>query len=163
MKTLKNQEVPGLYALLKSASKSTLPIKFTIARNLKSVEPVFESYQDDKDALHRKYVLLNEEGEGVIKEEHIETVKQIGAVPYEFFEYQDEDSKDKFFEELKELNEKEVQVELAQENLNRKVKVKLSGDVEKYETLTIEEVLEDPSTPVNGDALAALFKYDILK
>lgn len=162
-KTLKNQEVVGLYSLLKATAQSTLPIKFTIARNLKAVEPVFESYQEEKDTLHKKYVLLNEQGEGVVKEEYVEVIKNMRAIPYEFFEYQDETSRTTFFDELKELGDKEVSIELTQEDLKRKVKVKLGGDAERYETLTIEEVLEDPSTPVNGDALAVLLKYGILK
>lgn len=168
MKTveLTNQKMTGLYAILKALSKSTLPIKFTIARNLKSVEEFYTTYTEKKDALHKAAVMLDDEGDSVVKDEFKEIVQsgRMPSIPYEWFEYQNEEAKESFFKELKELNETTVSIKLAQEDLKRKIKVRLQGEKsESIETLTLEEIIEDPSSNVNADAIAALLEYEILK
>jgi len=161
---ISNQKMTGLYSVLKSLSQSTLPMKFTIARNLKAIEPLFEAYTEAKDVIHKKYVLVDEKGDNAIKQQYQSLLDKAPVVPYNWFEYESEEGEKKFFDELQELNDVCVDINLQQEDLKRKVKVKLVGEKsESYETLTLEEVLEDPSTQINGDALSVLLEYEILK
>ena len=162
--SISNRKLTGLFGVLKHLATLALPMKFTIARNVKSIESKFESYTDEKDAVHKKYVMVDDKGENVIKEQFVEFLPKMQTVPYEWFEYGDAENEKKFFEELNALNDEEVEIELHQEDLNRKVKVKLvSEKSESYETLTLEQILEDPSTPIGGDAIAILLEYEILK
>ena len=162
--TVTNVKMVGLRSVLKVLAESTLPIKFTLARNLKALEGSYEEYTEEKNALHKKHVLLNENGEGVIKDEFTELLSQVQSVPYQWFEYSSEKDSDLFFKALEELNTTEVEIGLHSEQLDRKVKVKLGGEAsETIETLTLQEILEDPSSKVNANALAVLLEYEILK
>jgi hypothetical protein len=162
--SISNKKLTGLFAVLKHLATLTLPMKFTIARNLKSIEPQYEAYTEEKDALHKKSVLVDDKGENVIKEQFVEFLPKMQVVPYEWFEYGSEEEEKEFFDALTELNDREVEIALHQEDLNRKVKVKLTSEKsESYETLTLEQILEDPSTQIGGDAIAILLEYEILK
>jgi hypothetical protein len=162
VKTLKKSQIPGLYGLLKATSKSTLPIKFVIARNLNSVEPVFESYQEERSELHRKHVLINEVGEAIIKEEFAKSAESWNAVPYECFEYQSEEAKQAFFDELNAISDSDVEITIDQESLDRKVRTKSVGKDSQYELVSVRSLMEDPDCPIDADVIAALFKHDIL-
>ena len=162
--TLSNERILGLHHVLESLSKSTLPIKFTVAKNLKTVAKYRESYLEEKEDLHKKFVVLNDEGVALIKDAFADQVRNMQAIPYHLFQYDSEEQEVEFFKQLKELTDLESEITLAQEDLSRKIKVKtesVEGTV-NYESLSLQEVLEI-SDDVDTDAISKLLDYEILK
>lgn len=157
---LTNGDLGPLHTVLTSLSKEKLPIKFAVARNLKAVTEALEEFDSEKTKLHEDSVLVTEEGEMVIKEEVREYLDKVQAIPYQWFEYKDEETKTEFFNKLKDLTSETLELDLSCEDLKRSVKVKSESG---YETLSLEEVLSDPEANINADAISVLMRFELLK
>ena len=157
---LTNGDLISLHTILTSLSKEKLPIKFSVARNLKIVTEHLEKFNEEKTKLHEANVMVSEDGEMVIKEEDSEHLSKVLSIAYDWFEYKDEKSRESFFKKLIEITTDSIELDLSCEKLDRSVKVKADNG---YETLTLEEVLSDPEANINAEAIGVLMKFELLK
>lgn len=157
---LTNLDLGGLHTVLTNLSKEKLPIKFAVARNLKTVSDALDGFVAEKTKLHEDNVMVSEEGEMILKEEVKEHLDKVQAIPYNWFEYKSDKARDKFFSELEKLSTSELELDLSCEDLTRSVKIKTETG---YETLSLEEVLSDPEANINADAISVLMKFELLK
>lgn len=164
MKIVKNLEMIELYNIHKELSTLQLPFKFTIAKNLKSLEDAFNKYKDEQQELHTLHVLVDGQGNAVLKPSCVELAKGTQHVPYQFFEYKDEKSEKEFYEKLNELNTRELELDITQESLRRQVRFKLVGKDKEEEHLTVslQEYLDEFAENITADKIAKLLKHEIL-
>lgn len=164
MRKVKNLEMLGLYNMHKELSTLQLPFKFTIAKNLKTLEDAFNKYKDAQQDLHTTHVLVDGEGNAAIKLSCVELAKGLQHIPYQFFEYKDENAEKEFYEKLNELNNTEVELEIVQESLERKVRFKLIGKDKEEESLTVslQEYLDEFAENITADKILDLLKHEIL-
>ena len=153
-------EIAGLHSVLKELSDKPLPMKFAIARNFTALEEANAKYQSEKEALHMKYVVVSDGGMAIVKQQFREHIDKMQAIPYQWFEYNSLEEEKELLDKLFKLGKQEVELSLTQEDLQRTVKIKSNGS---YESLTLQEALDDPSADINADAISVLLKYEILK
>jgi len=160
MKTkITNAKAADLLEILSKASQQKkMPLKFCIARNIKMLQEPVKAYMEAKEALFKEAVVLDDEGNGVPKEEFREVVKELGGrVAYSMFEYTGEAEEKAFFEKLKEINNEELDIEFVTEKAARVIKV--SNEKGDYENSTIQEVLEDPNNEITPALITLFLEY----
>lgn len=157
---VKTREIVELFTNLQQLGQlSKIPMKFTVARNAKLLQPIVEKFNDDKDALFKAHVLLNESGELILKDTFKGADLSNGA-PFEAFQFSSDEAEVLFNEKLEELMSTEVEVDFYTESPQRKVMI--STEVEGkvvYTESTIEEVLEDPNNDISTGVVALLLEY----
>jgi len=173
MSKIKNEELVELYTTLTLLQNQPTPIKFCIAKNISALENTYKKYIDEKEVLFKANVKMDSDGEPVMKDtikKALDRAKEQNKpvnpnLPYTSFEYEKgKVGYDKFSDELKELNEKEVEVKFITEKLSRNVKIKFKTETgEEYREVPIKDVLEDPENPVTGGSLVVLLKHKILE
>jgi small nuclear ribonucleoprotein (snRNP)-like protein len=159
-KKLTNLEMLNLYGLHKELSTVNLPFKFTIGQNLRTLEKSYSEYKDSQQKLHLEYVNVDENGNPSIKKDYLDKVTSLTTIPYQLFEYKDEEAEKTFFEELKKLNLNEVSVDILQESLNRNVRVKIKES--EYLTVTLKEYLDEFCETINSNQISELLNFEVL-
>ena len=156
---IKKAQAADLLTILSNASRQKkMPLKFCLAQNIKKLQEPVTAYLDDKEALFKAAVVLDDEGNGVVKEEYKEQAAQMGGrVPYGMFEYSSEEAMKEFNEKLKELNNEEIKVDFVKERADRVIKV--SDQEGNYVNSTIQEVLEDPNNEVTPAMITLFIEY----
>lgn len=164
MKKVTNLKMLPIYGLHKELANAPVPFKFTIAKNLKVLEDAFQNYKTKQQELHSSHVLVDGEGNAVIKPALLEAASKLQNIPYQFFEYKDEESEKSFFEELTKLNNEEISLDLVQESLERKVRFKLkeANKEEEYITISLQEYLDEFSESVSATQISELLNHEIL-
>jgi hypothetical protein len=132
------------------------PIKFCLIRNLKKTEIIKIEFENYKDEIFQSTVKIDENGLAVISEEFKDKIEDGSGVPYEFFEYNSEESKKEFFNKVNDKLREEVEIELSKESLSRVIRV--SSEDGKYNDSTIEEVLSDPLNGLDVNTLTYLME-----
>ena len=164
IKTITNLEMLALHAMHKELATVALPFKFTIAKNLKTLNNAFTKYTEEQQELHSTYVLVDGEGNATLKLSCLELAKDLQNVPYQFFQYKDEESEKEFYSKLNALNTTKFKIELFQESLERKVRVKVSEKDKEDEHLvvTLQEYLDEFTDVINANTILDLLKHEIL-
>lgn len=154
----KAQAADLLTILSKASQQKKMPLKFCIAQNIKLLQTPVTEYLDAKEKLFKAAVCLDDEGNGVLKEEFRSHAEKLGGrVLYSMFEFESEAIEKEFNEALKSLNEEEFQIEFVKENANRIIKI--SNTEGGYEDSTVRDVLEDPNNEITPAMITLFMEY----
>lgn len=168
-KTLKKLELLNLFGAFLSLTKKQTPIKFCAARNHNDLTEIQESISSEMEALHKDHVKIDNTSEPVFLpevkaqiDELTKAGKQIGTPAPGWYEYKDgKEGLERYYEAIQKLNDEEIEVTIHTVKLSDKRSLVDPKGERPLQELTVEELIEDPNSPVAAE-LPLLLKYGVL-
>ena len=156
IRKVKRVEIEGLYrSFLVVSSMKKLPLKKVISKNLPYLSDLKDRVFEEREMLLLKMIAVDENGEYAMREGY---VPEEGAtsIPFNQLIFEDGYDEASIKEALMSFDEEELEVEFYAEDINRSIKVSTS---EGYETVSLEELLEDPNNDLSPAHLTLFDKF----
>ena len=153
-----------LYGVLTLLGSQETPLRLTITRNLKAVEPLFNDFQEKKQAKFESVVKVTENGLHVLKPEAEELVKEgklnANALPYGAFEFDSEEGLKELNLYLKELQEEEVDFNPIAVSMDKRILIQKDENESFF--ITLEEYLDSGLSKIDPKSLATLLDSGVI-
>lgn len=155
MKQLENQTLYELNRILiKLSTIPKMPLKMSIARNLRVMDPFVSEYTQKLTDLFQQHVLINDKGDAVF-EDNYAAPSDSQSHPYTAFVYP-EGNYEKMIEKMNELAKETVEVTFVEEDIERMIYVTVG---EGMKEVPLRAILEDPESPITPQMIVLFSAY----
>lgn len=148
--------IKNLYTrLVMMSSCKKMPLKRCISLNLEILEKAKKDIEKEYLTLLEKMIIIDENGEYVMKEGYVSPKGAKGA-EIEAFQLTEGYSAVSAKKELEKFEEEKVELELYSEDINRQIRISCEKG---FERVPLIDVLEDPNNDLSPGDLVILNKF----